>query len=88
MLIGMPTEQVAVRLPTELLAELDALVSGRRYESRAAAIRAGIELVTSAERHRQTDAAIVEGYRRVPPTGSEHEAALASLRDAIAEEPW
>jgi hypothetical protein len=36
----------------------------------------------------ETDRAIVEGYRRTPPTEEEFEAAVASLRQAIAEEPW
>jgi hypothetical protein len=37
---------------------------------------------------RQTDRAIIEGYRQNPPTTAESAAALASLRDAILEEPW
>jgi hypothetical protein len=40
------------------------------------------------KRRQQTDRAIVEGYRRTPPTTVEHDGAIASLRDAIAEEPW
>jgi hypothetical protein len=36
----------------------------------------------------EADAAIIEGYRRVPPTEAEFDVAVASLRDAIAEEPW
>jgi mRNA interferase RelE/StbE len=39
-------------------------------------------------RRQQADRAVVGGYRRFPPTQSEREAAVASLRDAIAEEPW
>jgi Arc/MetJ-type ribon-helix-helix transcriptional regulator len=82
------TEQIAVRLPEELLHELDALVASGAYESRAAAVRAGVEAITLLERRQQTDRAIVEGYRRISPTPAEHDAAIASLRDAIAEEPW
>ena len=84
----MASEQIAVRLPEELLAQLDALVSSGVYESRAAAVRVGIETVMELERRRRTDRAVVDGYRRVPPTPAEREAAIASLRDAIAEEPW
>ena len=84
----MATEQIAVRLPEELLSELDALVASGVYESRAAAVRAGVEAVLSLERRQRTDRAIVAGYRRTPPTGAEHDAAMASLRDAIAEESW
>ena len=84
----MATEQIAVRLPEELLVELDDLVRKGVYESRAAAVRAGIETLMELERRRRTDRAVVEGYRRVPPTAAEREAAIASLREAIAEEPW
>lgn len=84
----MATEQIAVRLPGDLLAELDDLVRRGVYASRAAAVRAGIETVMELDRRRQTDRAVIDGYRRTPPTRAEHEAAIASLRDAIAEEPW
>lgn len=88
MLARVATEQIAVRLPEELLAELDDLVGRGVYESRAAAVRAGIEAVVELERRRQTDRAVIEGYRRTPSTKAEREAAIASLRDAILEEPW
>jgi len=82
------TEQIAVRIPEELLAVLDELVSRGVYESRAAAVRAGIEAVLELDRRHLTDAAVIEGYRRTPPTDADREAAVASLRDAILEEPW
>jgi len=82
------TEQIAVRLPEELLAGLDDLVARDVYESRAAAVRAGVEAVLELDRRRLTDHAIVAGYRRVPPTEADRQAAIASLRDAILEERW
>jgi len=84
----MATEQIAVRLPPELLRVLDELVARRVYESRAAAVRAGIEAVLELDRRRLTDDAVVDGYRRIPPTEVERQAAIASLHDAIVEEPW
>ena len=84
----MATEQIAVRLPAELMAVLDDLVTRGVYESRAAAVRAGIEVVVELDRRRLTDLAVIEGYRRMPPTEAEREAAIASLRDAILEERW
>ena len=84
----MVTEQIAVRLPERLLSDLDDLVTSGVYESRAAAVRAGIEAVTRLERQRQTDRIVVDGYTRHPPTESEEQAALASLREAILDEPW
>jgi Arc/MetJ-type ribon-helix-helix transcriptional regulator len=82
------TEQIAVRLPEQLLAEVDDLVAAGLYKSRTAAVRAGLEAVTESARRRQTDRAIVDGYRRKPAGAAEREAAVASLRDAILEEPW
>jgi Arc/MetJ-type ribon-helix-helix transcriptional regulator len=88
MLWVVATEQIAVRLPGDLLAALDELVARGVYESRAAAARAGIETVLELDRRRLTDQAIIDGYQRVAPTQAELEAALSSLRDAILEEPW
>jgi Arc/MetJ-type ribon-helix-helix transcriptional regulator len=84
----MATGQIAVRVPEDQLAILDDLVERGVYESRADAVRAGIRAVAELDRRQQTDRAIVDGYRRLPPTLSERDAAVASLRDAIAEEPW
>lgn len=82
------TEQIAVRLPHDLLADLDDLVARGIFPSRAAAVRAGVKAIAEIERRRAIDQAIVDGYRREPPDVPEIDAALASLRDAIAEEPW
>ncbi|MDH3684438.1 MAG: ribbon-helix-helix domain-containing protein [Acidimicrobiia bacterium] len=84
----MATEQIAVRLPERLLSDLDELVARGVYQSRAAAVRAGIEAIMRLERQRQTDLAIIDGYTRQPPTDSEEHAAMASLREAILDEPW
>lgn len=84
----MSTEQIAVRVPTDLLALLDDLVGDGVFKSRAAAVRAGIEAVAEAERRRLIDRAVVEGYRRQPPTEFEDSAALDALRRTISQEPW
>lgn len=84
----MATEQIAVRLSKERLGLLDELVERGVYESRAAAVRAGIDVVVELDRRRAADTAITEGYRDMPPTEAERAAAVASLREAIAEEPW
>lgn len=82
------TIQIAIRVPDELVARLDELVAAGSYESRAAAVRAGIEVLMALDRRRTTDNAIVEGYLRMPSSSAEKHSALASLRDAIAEESW
>ena len=88
MLLGMVTEQIAVRVPEELLDVVDQLVEEGVYESRAAAVRAGLELLAELARRHALDDAIVQGYERVPPTPAERASALASLHDAVTEEPW
>lgn len=84
----MATEQIAVRLPQDLLARLDDLVRRGVYESRAAAVRAGVEAIAQIEQRRALDRSIVEGYGRTPQSSAEEAAALESLRQAIVEEPW
>jgi mRNA interferase MazF len=81
------TEQIAVRLPRQLLEQVDQLVACGVYESRAAAVRAGLEAVAESERRRRIDRAVIEGYRRDPARDAEREAAVGSMRDAIVEEP-
>ena len=85
---GVAPHQIAVRLPDDLLARLDELVDRGVYQNRAAAVRAGIEAIAEADHRRRLDQAIAAGYRRTPPTAAESEAALASLHEAIAQEPW
>lgn len=84
----MQSQQIAIRLPQQLLRDLDELVADGLYESRAAAVRAGVESLTALQHRQRIDEAIVDGYRRSPPTIGEDNAAMASLREAIAEEPW
>ncbi|CAN5791470.1 hypothetical protein BH24ACT6_BH24ACT6_19590 [soil metagenome] len=85
---GVATHQIAVRLPSELLAELDRLVATGSSETRAAAVRAGIAAIVAGERRRTIDEQIVAGYLRQPSTMAESEVAIASLREAIVEERW
>jgi Arc/MetJ-type ribon-helix-helix transcriptional regulator len=62
--------QIAVRLPAPLLDEIDELVDAGRFETRADAIRSGIELIVDAERRSRIGRAIVEGYERLPQAES------------------
>ncbi len=88
MLSDMKSEQIAVRLPVELLSALDDMVRHGTYANRAAAVRAGVRLLAEAERRRLVDESLIAGYTRVPPTPAGEAAAFASLRQAIVEEPW
>ena len=58
--------QVAVRLPAPLLDDIDALVDSGRFETRADAIRSGIELIVDTERRERIAQSIIAGYARVP----------------------
>ena len=84
----MATEQLAIRIPESLVAQLDDLVARGIYDSRAAAVRAGVEAIIELERRHGIDRAVIDGYRRIPPTQAERDSALASLREAILDEPW
>lgn len=80
--------QVTIRLTDREAAELDAAVVAGRHATRTEAIRAALALLTTAERERRIDEAIVSGYRRLPPTPAEVAWADAAGRQLIAEEPW
>lgn len=82
------TVQIAVRIPDELNRELEALVERGRSANRTEAIREAITAFVAAERRRAVDEAIIEGYRRVPPTDDELRWADRAGQEMIAEEPW
>jgi len=74
------SEQIAVRLPDELAASLDALVAPRgRFVTKADADR---------EERRRTGEAIAEGYRRIPQTAEEVAGVWEESIRSIEEEPW
>ena len=88
MLFGMPTTQIAVRIDRDQLDDLDQLIAEGEFDSRADAVRIGLAAAIRAAGSRRIDSAIVVGYEQHPLTPQEDAAALAALREAIAEEPW
>ena len=88
MLNGMATTQIAIRLDDQLLAAVDQLVDAGGGESRADVMRQALDLLFQAQEKERIDRRMVDGYTRTPSTATEDAAAEASLRDAIAEEPW
>ena len=60
------TEQIAVRIPTDALEGLDGLVAAGHYASRAAALRAGIDLILRVEREKAIADEYREGYGASP----------------------
>jgi metal-responsive CopG/Arc/MetJ family transcriptional regulator len=63
--------QLAVRLPDELLRDLDWVVLRLDYDSRAEAMREALKRLIDQERRRQIDEQYVEAYTRMPQTEEE-----------------
>jgi metal-responsive CopG/Arc/MetJ family transcriptional regulator len=77
--------QTLVQLSDELLSLLDERAA-RTGRSRSELIRAAVERDFAADREAAIDAAIVEGYRRVPQEPDPW--AEIAARESIAAEPW
>jgi metal-responsive CopG/Arc/MetJ family transcriptional regulator len=78
--------QTLVQLSDELLALLDERAA-RTGRSRSEVIRAAVERELAEERAAAVDAAIVEGYQRIPQPENDRWAG-SSARRSIAAEPW
>src|ERR1043166_3311530 len=74
------TIQIAVRLPSELLAGVDRLVERGRFANRTDAVRGALGRPGAASREAELDAAIVAGYRALPDDHELDAWAQASLR--------
>lgn len=88
MLMNVPSEQIAVRLNSELLAKLDDLVDRGEFDSRAAAVRRGLEIVLRLATESRIDEAVVAGYTQTPPTAWEDANALVATIESIEDERW
>ncbi len=82
------TTQIAVKLPEEIVREIDALVAQGVFPSRSAAVRRGLLAVLAAQRRAAVDRAYEEAYRRIPESEAELEEAARLAREAVREEPW
>jgi Arc/MetJ-type ribon-helix-helix transcriptional regulator len=82
------TEQIAIRLPSELAKQLDEMVARGRFETKAEAVRSAIRSMVEADRRREIGQRIIDGYRRVPQTDDEVSAATEAALRSIHEEPW
>ena len=63
--------QLAIRLPDELVVDLDWVVNRLKYDSRAEAMRDALVRLIDQERRRQIDEQYVEAYTRMPQTEEE-----------------
>jgi len=82
----MARRQTLVQLSDELLSLLDERAA-RTGRSRSDLIRAAVERDLADDRAAAIDAAIVEGYRRIPP-GELDAWNEAWAKLSIAAEPW
>ncbi|MHB8295536.1 MAG: ribbon-helix-helix domain-containing protein [Acidimicrobiales bacterium] len=82
------TQQIAVKLPDELLAAADHLVGEGIYASRSEVLRTGIEVLVRAHRREEIDDSYRRGYARLPESPGELAEAEILAVQAIKEEPW
>jgi metal-responsive CopG/Arc/MetJ family transcriptional regulator len=63
--------QLAIRLPDDVLRDLDWIVLRLNYDSRTEAMRDALMKLIDQERRREIGEQIAEGYRRMPQTEDE-----------------
>lgn len=80
--------QIAVKLPDELVRDLDELVAKGHFASRSSAVRRAVELVVSGQRRQALAEGYASGYGRIPESESELAEASRLARQAIDDEPW
>lgn len=82
------TKQIAVKLPDELVAEVDRLVERGAFASRSQAIRTGLEAMVAARRRAEIDRSYHDAFARVPESPEEMREATRLAVDSIHDEPW
>ncbi len=82
------TIQIAVKLPDELVGDLDRLVVRGEFDSRSHAVRAGLEAMMAAHKRAATDLLYEGTFSRVPETGQEVAEATRLAIESIHDEPW
>jgi metal-responsive CopG/Arc/MetJ family transcriptional regulator len=87
MLAGMQTTQIAVRIPDDLLAELDRTIPSR-FASRAEAVRAGLESVLNSESLAEREEQHRKAWIEHPVSAGADRQMVLDARALIAEEPW
>lgn len=79
---------ITVRMPSDRVERVDALVASGVFATRADAVRAAVDRLLAEEEAKAIDRAIVEGYTRIPSTPEEDVWAEWSTIESIEEEPW
>jgi len=78
--------QVAVRIPDDHLALIDAAVRAGRYASRAAAVRAGVDQLLREERDHEIAERYARGYGKHPQEEWVGQAGLAAGAESVERE--
>lgn len=82
------TTQIAVKLPDELVAQLDKLVTAGVYANRSQAVRFGLESVVAGHVRRELDRSYREAFGKLPETPEDLAAAERLAVESIHDEPW
>ena len=82
------TVQLVTRVPDDVVEVIDDLVRAGVFASRSDAVRAGLGAIVDRRRRDAVGQAIVDGYRRVPPSDDDVPWPDAATAAMIAEEPW
>jgi len=80
--------QIAVRIPDQMIIEIDGLVDDGDYESRAELVRVALEGFLDADRRRRIGQQIVEGYTRIPQDPDEFADLQAMALRSLPDEDW
>lgn len=82
------SRQIAVKLPDNLVDEIDRLVEDGAFDSRSQAIRSGLEAVVAGQRRQAIARRYQDAMTRLPETSEEIGEAMDLAVNAINEEPW
>jgi len=85
--LGM-TIQIAVKLPDDLVQEIDRLIDGGAFASRSQAVRSGLEAIVVSRRRAEIGRRYEDAMFRLPETRDELADATRLAVNAIEEEPW
>jgi metal-responsive CopG/Arc/MetJ family transcriptional regulator len=80
--------QLAIRLPDDLLRDLDWVVLRLNYDSRTEAIRDALLKLIDQERRREIDEQYVEAYTRMPQTEEEMADIPFQAFDLEGDDDW
>lgn len=80
--------QVAVKLPDDLVRQVDELVARGVFPSRSSVIRLGLEAIVTAQRQQAVAQAYERAYGQLAESKEELAEATRLAISAIHDEPW